>query len=72
MIGPAQVEAEARRRKTMLRVDEWQLRAYVTGRPVPDRIVQLCEQIDFAARALATMSVIPADYADDLYWPQIW
>jgi hypothetical protein len=68
----SQIEAEARRRKQMLRLDEWRMREYVTGTPVPARVHQLCQQIDFAALALSRMSIIPADYADDLYWPRMW
>ncbi|WP_086469516.1 hypothetical protein [Devosia lucknowensis] len=67
-----QVENEARRRKSLLRLDEWELREFVTDRPVPEHIVQLCVQIDLAAAALARLSPIPADYADDLYWPRVW
>jgi len=66
------VEAEARRRKASLHLDEWQLREYVTGRPVPDAISQMCRQIDLAAEALLRLSSIPADFADDLYWPRQW
>jgi tRNA(Met) C34 N-acetyltransferase TmcA len=68
----SQVEAEARRRKAMLKLDEWRMREYVTGNPIPARIHQISQQIDFAAQALSRMSRIPADYADDLYWPRIW
>lgn len=66
------VENEARRRKVLLKLDEWQLRQYVTDRPVPDHIVQMCRQIDLAAAALARLSPIPRDFADDLYWPRMW
>ncbi len=71
-ISSAEVEAEARRRKNMLRIDEWRMREYVTGNPIPVRIDQLCHQIDLAAQALSRMSLIPADYADDVYWPRLW
>jgi hypothetical protein len=66
------VENEARRRKALLKLDEWHLRQYVTDRPVPDHIVQMCRQIDLAAEALARLSPIPRDYTDDLYWPRTW
>ena len=66
------VEQEARRRKALLHLDEWQLRQYVTDRPVPEHIVQLCRQIDLAAAALARLSPIPADFSNDLYWPRMW
>lgn len=67
-----EVEIEARRRKTLLRLDEWQMREYVSGSPVPDRIRQQCVQIDLAAAALSLMSPIPDDFRDDLYWPRCW
>lgn len=66
------VENEARRRKGLLRIDEWQLREFVTDRPVPDHIVAMCRQIDLAAAALTRLSPIPGDFADDLYWPRMW
>ncbi len=66
------VEQEARRRKDLLHLDEWQLRQYVTDRPVPEHVVQLCRQIDLAADALARLSPIPGDYSNDLYWPRMW
>lgn len=66
------VDYEARRRKAALHLDEWQLRQYVTDRPVPDHIMQLCRQIDLAAAALVRLAPIPSDYADDLYWPRVW
>jgi hypothetical protein len=72
IVDSDEVDNEARRRKAMLKLDEWQLRQYVTDRPVPDHIVQLCQQIDLAAAALARLSPIPLDFDDDLYWPRVW
>jgi hypothetical protein len=63
---------EARRLKTLLNLDEWQLRQFVTDRPVPDHIVQMCRQIDLAAAALTRLSPIPTDFSNDLYWPRTW
>lgn len=71
-VDAVEVENEARRRKGLLRLDEWQLRQYVTDRPVPEHVAQTCRQIDLAAAALARLSPIPADFADDLYWPRMW
>lgn len=68
-VHPEDIEAEARRRKRALRLDEWQMREYVTGDPMPLRIRHLCQQIDFAAEALARMASIPNDFRDDIYWP---
>ncbi len=72
MVHPSEVEEEARQRKAALGLDEWRLREYVSGNPVPVRIRQLCEQIDLAAQALSRMSKIPSDFRDDLYWPRCW
>jgi hypothetical protein len=72
VVDSAEVENEARRRKAMLKLDQWELRQYVTDRPVPDHIVQMCMQIDLAAAALARLCPIPPDFADDLYWPRVW
>lgn len=66
------VEGEARRRKVALRLDEWQMREFVTNKPVPERVRHLVEQIDLAATALMRMSPIPSDYRDDVYWPRVW
>lgn len=71
-VHPAEVEAEARRRKAVLGLDEWRLREFVSGEAVPLRIRQLCEQIDLASLALSRMSSIPRDFRDDLYWPRCW
>lgn len=72
LVDSAAVEQEARRRKALLHLDEWQLRQYVTDRPVPEHIVQMCRQIDLAAAALARLSPIPGDFSNDLYWPRMW
>lgn len=66
------VEAEARRRKMLLGIDEWQVREYVTGVPIPAEIRHTCLQIDYAAQALTRLSPIPHDFYDDLYWPRSW
>lgn len=66
------VQYEARRRLKLLKLDEWRVREFVTGTPMPDHVKHLALQIDFAAEALARLSPIPADYADDVYWPLTW
>ncbi|WP_152658751.1 hypothetical protein [Devosia chinhatensis] len=71
-VHPLEIEAEARRRKACLGLDEWRLREYVTGEPIPARIHQMCQQIDLAARALSGMSSAPTDFRDDVYWPRSW
>lgn len=72
IVDTEDVMLEARRRKSMLHLDEWQLRQFVTDRPVPDHIVQMCRQIDLAAAALIRLAPIPDDYRSDLYWPRTW
>jgi hypothetical protein len=71
-IDSVAVEAEARRRKGMAGLDEWQLREYVTGLPIPSDLRNLCLQIDYAAQAISRLSPIPADFTDDIYWPRVW
>ena len=71
-VRPEDVEAEAARRKRVGKVNEWRMREFVTGTPMPANIKYLELQIDFAARAICKLSPIPADFADDLYWPTCW
>lgn len=66
------VQREARRRLKSLKIEEWRVREFVTGTPVPDNIRHLAMQIEYAAQAIGRLSPIPADYADDVYWPRIW
>ena len=66
------VEAEARRRLRGLKVNEWRTREFITGRPMPEDICQMAQQIEFAAQAIARLSPIPADFDDDVYWPRVW
>lgn len=66
------VQAEARRRLRKLKVEEWRVREFVTGAPMPDNVRHLAMQIEFASQAIARLSPIPADFADDLYWPRTW
>lgn len=72
LVNLLELEGEARRRKVAMRLDEWQMREYVSGTPIPERVRQLCQQIDLAAQALARMSPIPKDFRDDVYWPRMW
>ena len=66
------VQAEARRRLTTIKLEEWRVREFVTGVPMPDTVRHLALQIEFAAQAIGRLSPIPADYADDVYWPRVW
>lgn len=72
VVQAADVAHEARCRKSAIGLDEWRLNEFVSGTPMPERITQLCQQIEFAATALTRMSPIPSDFADDLYWPRVW
>ncbi|VDS06808.1 hypothetical protein DEVEQU_03973 [Devosia equisanguinis] len=71
-VHPEDIELEAWRRKAALGIDEWRMREYVTGVPVPDRIDHYCQQIEFAAQALMRLSPIPSDFRNDVYWPRCW
>jgi len=66
------VQAEARRRLRCLKIEEWRVREFVTGAAMPDTVRHLALQIEYAAQAIARLSPIPADYADDVYWPRVW
>ena len=66
------VHAEARRRLKALKIDEWKVREFVTGIAMPDDVRHLAMQIEFASQAIARLSPIPSDFADDIYWPRVW
>ncbi|MBN9335185.1 hypothetical protein [Devosia sp.] len=66
------VHFEARRRLKSLKIEEWRVREFVTGTPMPDSIRHIAAQIEFAAQAIGRLSPIPLDYADDVYWPRVW
>lgn len=70
--GPADGEdvlREAARRLKAAGYDEAQTRAFVTGKPVPERLKYFRLQIDYAAAALRRRSPVPADFREDKYWP---
>jgi hypothetical protein len=66
------VHQEARRRLKDIRLDEWRTREFITGRPMPDHVRHMALQIEFAAKAIERLMPIPADYANDVYWPRVW
>ncbi|MBJ7577975.1 hypothetical protein JHC09_08765 [Devosia sp. MC532] len=72
LIGIEEVFAEARRRKAVLNIEQWQMEEYVSGNPMPMRVQRQCKEIDLAATALSRMSPIPSDFADNVYWPPSW
>ncbi|PXA98894.1 hypothetical protein DMC47_05950 [Nostoc sp. 3335mG] len=71
-IGMRDVLIEKSRRLKAIKLDEWKVREFVTGRPMPDDVRHLALQIEYAAEAIGRLSPIPADFADDLYWPRVW
>jgi hypothetical protein len=72
VVSHLEVASEARQRKAALGLDEWQLREFITGAPVPANIRQACREIDLAADCLGRMSPIPTNFDDDVYWPRVW
>ena len=60
---------EARRRLATGDNDPHRLRALATGRPVPSATRYRMMQIEFVATTLSALRPIPADFADDRYWP---
>ena len=72
LVQVEQVHAEARRRFRALKLDEWRVREFVTGTPMPANIRHQSLQIEFAAQAISRLSPIPADFADDIYWPRVF
>jgi hypothetical protein len=68
--GVADVEAEARRRLRLVKLNEWRTREFVTGQPMPDEIRHYALQVEFAAQAISRLLPIPSDFDSDVYWPR--
>ena len=68
--GVADVEAEARRRLRLVKLNEWRTREFVTGQPMPDEIRHYALQVEFAAQAISRLLPIPSDFDSDIYWPR--
>ena len=68
---PEDVYREARRRQTAAGCERYAARRRLTGTTAPQAIAYLAMQIDFVAKALASLEVIPADYEQDFYWPTV-
>ncbi|WP_411034209.1 hypothetical protein [Shinella sp. BYT-45] len=66
---PADVYREARRRLANADIQTLRVRAAATGRDMPRAAHYLALQIEFVARSLAALHPIPADFAEDIYWP---
>ncbi|SEL41879.1 hypothetical protein [Xaviernesmea oryzae] len=52
-----------------LNIGHWEARHRATGLPVPRDIARKRREIEFVAKALARLNVIPSDYHADVYWP---
>ena len=63
------VQREARRRLAAANIEAERIRAQATGRAMPNAARYLMLQIEFVARSLGALRPIPADFADDRYWP---
>ncbi|MEZ2131737.1 MULTISPECIES: hypothetical protein [unclassified Sinorhizobium] len=63
------VKTEAARRIKDSGYEEWRVREFVTGAPIPSALKYLRMQIEFAAEALTRLSPIPHDFRADAYWP---
>lgn len=68
-ISARHVEAEAARRIKVSGYDNCRVRHLATGAPIPKALQYLKLQINWVADTLAGLDPIPADYADDKYWP---
>jgi hypothetical protein len=67
----AAVRIEAARRLRESGCEAARVRALLVGQPMPLAFRYLQLQIGFAADALATLAVIPADFCHDRYWPSL-
>lgn len=63
------VKTEAARRIKDSGYEEWRVREFVTGAPIPSALKYLRMQIEFAAEAISRLSPIPHDFRADAYWP---
>ncbi|MDB5526817.1 MAG: hypothetical protein JWM58_4580 [Rhizobium sp.] len=60
---------EAERRLRRAGYNRWHMRHLATGMAIPKPLQYLKLQIGWVAETLAGLDPIPADYADDKYWP---
>lgn len=68
-VVPDDVYREARRRRAAAGCERYAARHRLTGMAAPKTISYLAMQIDFVAKTLASLEVIPADFERDFYWP---
>jgi hypothetical protein len=69
-LSKSDVQAEAARRIRESGYERCRARHLVTGEPIPKALQYLRIQIAWVADTLAGLDPIPADYADDKYWPR--
>ncbi|PZM09465.1 hypothetical protein [Rhizobium tubonense] len=67
--GVNDVKAEAERRIRASGYEDWRVREFVTGAPMPSGLKYLRMQIDFVAEAISRLDRIPEDFRSDTYWP---
>jgi hypothetical protein len=70
VVGEAAVRAEAVRRLRESGCEAQQMRAMMTGSPLPPAVRYLQLQIEYAAAALSSLPAVPPDFRSDRYWPQ--
>jgi hypothetical protein len=68
-LSKSDVMAEAMRRIKTSGYDRYHARYLVTGEAIPKRLQYLKIQIAWVADTLSGLDPIPADYAEDKYWP---
>lgn len=65
----SQVVAEGQRRLKSAGIDRYEARERLTGIEIPIALRHFKLQMEFAVKALSTLSQIPADITADGYWP---
>ncbi|MCD7108602.1 hypothetical protein LRX75_06055 [Rhizobium sp. DKSPLA3] len=68
-VGVRDVEAEARRRLSLLGYERHRARSLATGIEMPREVHIQHLQIMAIALALSSLDSIPDDYRSDVYWP---
>jgi len=66
---PDDVRQEVRRRLARANLVALRALSVASGHEMPKTALYLVMQIEFVGQSLAALNPIPADFADDLYWP---
>ena len=69
--GARAVLAEAERRLRAAGYERLRARALATGVEMPKEMKYLHMQIDFVAKTLSSLDVVPDDFRADRYWPAV-